>query len=311
MGNRPDCLAVGLSPAIQKTLLFADFQQGEVNRSSHYYTDAAGKCVNVSRVLSQGGMTSSCLTVAGRENRHELEDLCKRDSVNLISIETEGRVRTCSTIVETESGRCSELVVNEPELITEKEEKKFKSVFLELLTHGYRSVCISGSRLKGISDEIIPFMVKTAKERKTILFVDYRGDDLRNSFINRDLRPDYIKINDEEFFESFGNFKNLETGLIDVSSTYQSVFVISRGSRSTVIADKGELLEVESQLIKPLNPIGCGDSMMAGMVQGIIEGLSIKAAVEKGRDYATLNALSIHPGWILENNNGKRNNNYK
>ncbi len=43
MDKRPDCLAVGLSPAIQKTLLFSDFQLGEVNRNESYVTDAAGK----------------------------------------------------------------------------------------------------------------------------------------------------------------------------------------------------------------------------------------------------------------------------
>jgi tagatose 6-phosphate kinase len=63
-------------------------------------------------------------------------------------------------------------------------------------------------------------------------------------------------------------------------------------------------VEVESSEIEALNPIGCGDFMMAGMAQGILQGLTIKEAVKKGHDYATLNALSIHPGWILENKNG-------
>jgi hypothetical protein len=40
-------------------------------------------------------------------------------------------------------------------------------------------------------------MVSEAKERKVLVFADYRGEDLRNSFINGENRPDYIKINEE------------------------------------------------------------------------------------------------------------------
>ncbi|MDA3812089.1 MAG: PfkB family carbohydrate kinase [Spirochaetaceae bacterium] len=304
MRNRPDCLAVGLSPAIQKTLIFDVFNQGEVNRSLHYHTDAAGKCVNVCRVLTQGGMDASCLTVAGRENRGEFEALCKRDSLELVTVETSGRVRICTTIVEMANNRTSEIVANEPEIITSEEEISFRSTFLELLSNGFRSVLISGSKFPGFSDEIIPFMVKEIKNFKVLLFADYRGVDLKNSFISEEIRPDYIKINEEEFFETFGFFSSLEEGLKEISSKYKSVFVISRGALSTLVADEGQLFEVESEMIKAVNPIGCGDSMTAGLAQGILEGLSLKEAVELGRDYATRNALSIHPGWILEKNNG-------
>lgn len=304
MHRKQDCLTVGLSPAIQKILLFNNFKQGEVNRSHSYLTDAAGKCVNVCRVLTQGGMNASCLTVAGRENRTEFENLCRRDSLDLSTVETSGRVRICTTLVETENNRCSEIVVNEPEAITEDEELAFKNVFLKILSQGYRSVIISGSRLKGFSENIIPFIVKAAKEQKVLLFTDYKGIDLISSFINKDICPDYIKINEQEFIETFKDCKNLKDGLKEVSLKYKSVFIISRGSLSTIVADRGNLFEVESKLIKALNPIGCGDAMMAGLAQGILEGLQLKEAVIKGRDYATLNALSIHPGWILEENNG-------
>ena len=57
-------------------------------------------------------------------------------------------------------------------------------------------------------------------------------------------------------------------------------------------------MEVPSKKIKALNPIGSGDSMIAGIIQGILEGLSLIDAVEKGRDYGALNALNIHPGRI-------------
>ena len=299
MSPNYDCLAVGLSPAIQKTLIFDAFEQGEVNRSEFYVTDAAGKCINVARVLTQGGMLTSCLTIAGRENRDEFEALCQRDSLDLTVVETSGRVRTCTTLIETDSTRCSEIVANEPEVITPDEESAFKNAYIQMLSRGFKSVIISGSKFKGFSENIIPNMVRLTKEKGILLIVDYRGADLKNSYISKKIRPDYVKINEDEFIETFGKFTTLEEGLKEVSLEYKSVFVISRGARSTIIAEKGQIFEVESKIITSVNPIGCGDSMTAGIIQGILEGLSLKKAVEKGRDYATLNVQNIHPGRIL------------
>jgi len=300
MKNRPDCLAVGLSPAIQKTLIFTNFREGEVNRSENYYTDAAGKCINVCRVLLQGGMDVSCLTVAGRENRAEFESLCRRDSLDISIVETAGRVRICTTIVDLKMNDMTELVVNEPEVITAEEELSVKKAYLDRLNDGYRAVVISGSKFKGFSREIIPFMVKTAKEYNCLVVADYRGDDLRNSFISDSIHPDIIKINEEEFFQTFPDQKDLEMGIKEVSLQFNCAFIISRGSQSTLGADKGNIFRVESKMLKAVNPIGCGDSMSAGICQGILKGLSLKEAVELGRDYAAKNALNIRPGWILE-----------
>lgn len=300
MEKRPDCLAIGLSPAIQKTLVFGEFREGEVNRSENYYTDSAGKCINVCRVLKQGGMISSCLTVAGTENREYFESLCRRDSLNISTIKTGGRVRICTTLVDLSKNICTELVVNEPEVITPEEELAVKQAFLDKLSDDYRAVVISGSKFEGFSSEIIPFMVQTAKEQKCLVVADYRGDDLKNSFISKSIRPDIVKINEEEFFQTFNGFRTLEEGIEKVSSEYNCAFIISRGSKSTITADRGKLFYVESKMIKAVNPIGCGDSMTAGITQGVLEGLSLKESIEKGRDYATRNALNIHPGWILE-----------
>lgn len=295
-----DTLTVGLSPAIQKTLLFNNFNINKVNRSICYYTDAAGKCINSCRVLIQGGLNASCLTIAGKENRAEFESLCNRDSIDITAIETSGRVRTCTTIVDTEHADCTEIVVDEPEPVSATEEELFRDAFMERISTSLRAVVLSGSRLKGFSEEIIPFMVKEIKSRNLLLFADYKGIDLERSFISDETRPDYVKINEEEFYDSFGSFSDIKSGLAEMSLKYKNVFIISRGAETTLAADNGKIFEIESKRIKAINPTGSGDSMIAGITQGIMEGLTVKQAVEKGRDYGARNALSIHPGWILE-----------
>ena len=298
---KPRCLIIGLSPAVQKSLIFSRFLQGEVNRSECYYTDAAGKCVNVCRVMVQGGMDAVCLSPAGRENREAFTKLCRRDGVVLEAVETGGRVRTCTTLIERETGITSEIVANEPETITEEEENRFLAAFDRLLEEDFSGVIITGSRLPGFSDEVIPSMVKSIKRKGLPLFVDYRGKDLNNSMISRTVRPDYIKINEAEFRETFGEGKPVKEGMDALAERYGITVIISRGGEDIWASEKGRFFSLENSDIDVVNPIGCGDSMTAGLAQGILEGLSVKKALTLGRDYATVNAQRVHPGWIKEN----------
>ncbi len=292
-------LAAGLSPALQKTLVFDHFQPGEVNRALRYYTDPSGKCINVAKVLCQGGMAAACLTVLGEENAPLLEELCALQGLPLYYSLSRGRVRTCTTIVDRRSDLCTELVVNEAETVTEAEEEAFRRRFLELLSRVEKAVVISGSRLPGFSDKIIPFMVQKIKAAGLLLIADYRGEDLKNSFQGDLIRPDYVKINEAEFRESFGSEAPLEEALAARSLEYGCGFVISRGSRSTLAAAGGEVFQVPSSAVPAVNPIGCGDAMTAGLAQGLVEGLSFRDALIKGRDFAAANVQSIHPGRIL------------
>lgn len=294
-------LVIGLSPAVQKSILFKNFELHEVNRSTEYYTDAAGKCINVSRVLIQSGLEAECLTISGVENSALFKDLCARDGIPVTLVPTGRRVRTCTTIIDTGAGDCTEMVVNEPERVTPEEQQQFIEAFLKMIDTGYAAVIIAGSRLGGYTEEIIPFMVEEAVKRAIPVTVDIKGRDLRNSFISQQLRPDYVKINEAEFLETFDTYDTLENGLKAVTLEYGNAFVISRGSASSLICDRGEITEIPSRKLVPVNPIGCGDSMTAGLTGGLVEGRSLVESVQQGIAYAARNVLSVHPGWIKDN----------
>ena len=299
MEKRIDYLAAGLSPAIQRTLSFDSFRTGAVNRSREFRVDASGKCINVCRVLQQSGAEAACITVAGTDNYEEFTALCRRDGLNVEAVRTGGRTRFCTTLLDESSAGFTEIVAPEPTVIRAEEEAAFRERFNAVLPLVDRALIISGSRLAGFSDGIIPDMLRAAKERGLIVVADYRGADLKNSFISGRLRPDCVKINEEEFRETFGGSQSLDADLRRVSEQYGCAVVISRGEQSTLAADGGRLSEIESERLQPVNPIGCGDSMTAGIARGLAEGMSLEAAVRTGRDWASKNVMNIKPGWIL------------
>jgi fructose-1-phosphate kinase PfkB-like protein len=187
-------------------------------------------------------------------------------------------------------------VANEPERISDAEEESYLASYRALLDQGFRAVIVSGSRLPGFSRSVIPEMVALCKQRGLAFFADYKGEDLKNSFQSSRIRPDLVKINEEEFLQTFPECDRLVEGLRDFTFESASTIIVSRGREDTLIAEKGRMSALPSKQVGAVNPIGCGDSMTAGIAQGIVQGLSLANAVALGRDYAARNAMSIHPG---------------
>ena len=109
-------LSVGLSPTIQKTISFGTLALDRVNRSSGYRLDASGKAVNAARVLNQlspGVVT--CLCPLGADNASLFLDLAASDGLPVEYVTVPGLTRHCYTLLETGTGRATELVVNEPQ----------------------------------------------------------------------------------------------------------------------------------------------------------------------------------------------------
>ncbi len=293
-------LTVGLSPAIQRTLMFDDFKIGEVNRASNYYLDAAGKCVNVSRVLYQAGISNPCLTPVGRENQREFLSLCEKDGLKMLPVFTSGRVRSCITCLDRKKQCATELVVNEPESIEVEAEQAFWKAYTEGISEEQQVVVISGSKLAGFSDAIIPKMVEHAKKHKAVIIADYRNDDLRKSFFSKTVCPDYVKINESELLQTFCEYDSLLEALKQITLQYNTSIIITRGKEATLSAVGGILNEHPTQqVLQPCNPIGCGDAMTAGLAFAFASGKNLFQAIALGQEFARKNLESVHPGWIL------------
>ena len=71
---------------------------------------------------------------------------------------------------------------------------------------------------------------------------------------------------------------------------------MTRGSDSTLAADKGTFYECQSLTVKPVNTTACGDSFNAGFIYEYLASGDIKKALEKGTWCAAQNAMSEAPG---------------
>ena len=73
-------------------------------------------------------------------------------------------------------------------------------------------------------------------------------------------------------------------------------WVITRGARDVLCAEEGEVRRVNTRKIVPVNTIGSGDSVAAGMAFSLGGGNDLEQAVREGVRCGALNALQLKPG---------------
>ncbi len=298
-------IAVGLSPTLQKTIAFTQLKKDGVNRSTGYRIDASGKAVNAARVLLQlspGIVTNIC--PLGEDNAAFFLQLAEDDNQVFKWIPVAGRVRYCYTLLEPGTGQVTELVVSEP--VGGIDFSAVADRLLEMIrdeAKTSKALIFAGSRPSSYPEDLCPRICRTAVEAGCTVMVDYHGKDLLRTL--EQVVPDIIKINEEEFCGTFGcEFPLTEEklgGLIaSKSAELGNTIVITRGSRDTWAAAKGELFHHPVHAVTALNTIGCGDSFSAGFLYSWLQDRDTKAALVKGGWCATRNALNYRPGSIKD-----------
>lgn len=297
-------LCVGLSPSIQRTVSFDSVVKNSVNRSSEYRFDASGKAANSARVLNQLEKKSARLICPlGAENISFFKKLAKRDGLAVNPVEIPGRTRECWTLLDASDGGTTELVAEEPcvsSVFGEAEEKLFEIVRFEVKNAD--AVLVAGSSPASWKKETVPCIAKIVSQNKKVFLADYWGKALLDTI--EFCVPNIIKINEEEFLNTFGGKLPISDGdfrhlVSDKSIELGCILVVTRGEKSTFAADKGNFVEFPVEKIKTVNTTASGDSFSAGFLYEYLKSKDFLKSLEKGTWCAARNAESKIPGSIL------------
>lgn len=300
----PKFLCVGLSPSIQRTVSFDSVIKNSVNRSSEYRFDASGKAANSSRVLNQLEKNSARLICPlGAENISFFRKLAERDGLAVNPVEIPGRTRECWTLLDASDGGTTELVAEEPcvsSVFGEAEEKLFEIVRFEVKNAD--AVLVAGSSPASWKKETVPCIAKIVSQNKKVFLADYWGKTLLDTI--EFCVPHIIKINEEEFLNTFGGKLPISDGdfrhlISDKSVELGCILVVTRGEKSTFAADKGNFVEFPVEKIKAVNTTASGDAFSAGFLYEYLKTKDFLKSLEKGTWCAARNAESKIPGSIL------------
>lgn len=303
----PSFLTVCLNPTLQKTYVLDELRHGEVNRAGEHRLDVAGKGVNTSRILRQSGETEVHLTHAGGRDRELLLSLCRADKVNAVAVPSASEIRYCHTLVDRSAGTTTEIVEQAPP-VAPSCEMEVRAAFTDLLGV-VDVVIISGSKAPGFTPRLYPDLVAEAVDAGKLVVIDYRGEDLLASLPNR---PSVIKPNLAEFVQTFLPDRAPISEHADDAELLNAVArtmlglrdefgvepIVTRGKQPTLYLCDGGVVEQSVEPVTPVNTIGCGDAVTAGVARVLRTGGSIAEAVAHGHELASRNAVLLRPGVI-------------
>ncbi len=318
-------MCICLSPGFQRSVVIDSLQPGEVNRLKSVVVDAAGKGVNVCRVLQRLGVESFCLAQGG-SNADELMSLARLEGLDLRLIPSSGRLRTCTSIVETSmttGRRVTELV--EPSSAVDESCVHNLGETVAALLPSAGALVIAGSMAPGYPAGYPARLAGMAREAGVPVLLDLQGPDLLAAIA---ARPAMVKINLAEFAATFlgKRFSGGEhagvlarenvpaevmNSIAEASRNHATSFVLTRGARSTLLVRDGDIRAIPVPALaaeQVINPIGCGDAFLAGMLAQLLkDGVSTwdrmpLAVLEKAIGFATAcarsSARTLRPGFL-------------
>ncbi|KPQ02932.1 1-phosphofructokinase [Marinobacter sp. HL-58] len=265
----PRVLTITLNPALDLNVETGTVRLGGVNRSRTTRLDAAGKGINLARVLSRLGHTVTVSGLLGDINAAPFERLFHSDMLDDQFVRVPGQNRINVKIAE-DGGRVTDL--NGPGFDASPESLKQLETRLGDLTGHYDAVAIAGSLPAGFEADALARLVCHFKASGTPVWLDTSGPAL-----DAGLRalPDGIKPNIDELAEWAGSALDSLDAVAAAARALQETgiahVVVSMGEKGVLwLSPSGDWL-ASPPPVTVLSTVCAGDTLLAGMIHGLLE----------------------------------------
>lgn len=320
MGLNVSIVTVGLNPAIDRTIETPELEVGQHVMGTLRDRIPAGKAVNVSMVLGALGQDSISTGFVGRGEYDEFEARLRSASPGRAlcqMLTVAGRTRENITLIDPVN-HVDTHIRDVGFEVTEQDIARMTSK-VGLLCRASTTVVFSGSRPAGVSIEAFRKMVRSARQSGASVVLDLSGKDLR-SFVtdggsdpadpvvkegeanSAPAQPRFflIKPNLAELAELAGDptVKNDPGKALAAAKSLSSIsrwVAYTRGAEGAVLVGPEGAWEgkVDMPAERIINTVGCGDSMLAGLLDGFVRAQSPENVLKRGLAAATANAMTM------------------
>lgn len=303
-------LAAGLSPAWQQILVFDSLAPGEVNRASEAHWCASGKVLNVGRAIHSLDPELGAITISplGGPAGQAIFDEFEADRIPLIRMAVPSPTRVCTTVIERPTGRITELVENARPL---RRDLLFAYEYMVgeawRKMPRFRCAVFSGS-LPPIADGSSPSesISRMMESLEVPVILDIRGPELHAALRHR---PLLVKPNREELAATVGrplaSDDDLLRAMREVNDLGAQWVLVTSGGGPAWLASARECHRFTPPAVDVVNPIGCGDSVAAGIAVAVARGEEVVEAVRYGLAAGADNATRLLPARLDRDNLGR------
>ncbi|WP_054955084.1 1-phosphofructokinase family hexose kinase [Paenibacillus dakarensis] len=303
-------ITVTLNAAIDKTYYMNHFESGSVMRVDRVHAIAGGKGLNVARVLQQLGHKD--VTATGFKAGYNGQFIAKAaedEGIHTEFVDIKGESRVCLSIVDEENHSFTEVLEPGP-LVTIDDEARMKEHMKELAQRA-SLVIISGSMPKGCRLELYKELIEICTLQGVDVFLDASGNGLVEGMRGK---PALIKPNEDEikpWLKPDGNGKDafgMENGisLRSYGRAIQNIakdtgiprIIVSLGAKGALACMDGVLYRIRIPELKAVNPVGSGDSFVAGFAYAHVRQMPVEQCLRYAAAAGSANALKPTAGCV-------------
>lgn len=292
-------LVLSLNSAVDKTYRIPGFRLGRMHRPGSVVSIPGGKGINVARVLKRAGEPVKLLGCAAGTNGRFIRERVEAEGIAAEWIEVEGESRLCLAVVSAKRGHPTE--INEPGPVFKTADvEKVRRRLSDLLPRVEVLVC-SGSLPRGVPADTYEQVIREAHKHGVATALDTSGPALAAGL---KAGPRLVKPNQAELRELLNGRSggSLRRQLDRLMGRGVGSAVVTLGARGLVAAERrlGTYWRVTPPRLPMVSPIGCGDTLLAGLVLGWRKGWELERSLREAAAMAAANALGFGAGVFRE-----------
>ena len=295
--NSMKVLCLGTTPAVQRVMVFPRLALDAVNRAGTTQDGAAGKSVNVAKVLKALGEKPMATGFLGGDRGEFLQRALTEKGVESDFVTVSTQTRQCITVIDEATGTQTELV-EESRPVEAEAFDRLRAVIRRRLPE-FRAMVMSGTIVTGGPVNLYFEYTQLAENARVLSVVDGQGKALLGAL---PAKPGLVKPNRSELAATTGREFKSDA---DVMNAMRELFergaqrvVVTAGKEATLAFDGKTFWSVTSPRIKAVNPIGSGDAFTAGLVSRLLRGYDLGEACRWGCAAGAANALTLMPGEV-------------
>lgn len=283
----------GLTPAIQRVMVFGELTLDKVNRAVETHVCPAGKAVNAARAAriwlgECGGRVCVVGPVAGEGGRWCVERM-RESGVGWDGVAVENEERVCVTVIDRAAGTVTELV---QEARTPSSDEVAELLLrLELLAAPGGVLACCGT-VAGADAGVYARAVRVWGERGgACAVIDGKGEVLLRALGEKGVAVRVAKINRAELEQTVGIGGGIE-GLHAAGATH---VVVTQGGEKVVASNGTVRMFFPPEPVRVVNTTGCGDCLAGVLAGELTRGGDFFAAVATAVRASALSAEDILP----------------
>ncbi len=265
-------VTITLNPAIDRTVTISNFTAGAVNRVESVRSHPGGKGVNVASALADHGHGVAVTGFLGRSNAGAFEELFSQKKIADHFVRIAGQTRIGIKI--TDPVRAETTDINFPGPAPTSEE--LSMLRWQIATLEAEWFVVAGSLPPGVDPKIYRDIIAGLRQSGRKVLLDTSGEPFSLAL---EARPTVVKPNIHEFEAFVGHPLSNEQEVVAAARILIDrgieLVVISMGKEGACFITATESVMARPPEIEVKSTVGAGDAMVAGILSGQLEKLSL------------------------------------